>query len=213
MSKSVTKPQFKNRARVLSSYAPVLVVTLLLLSVETRCQQLQDNRVQRNMLMKMFEEALLNSSESLYALQNIYFLPTFKQSPPSVGLSVTVTVDKVKNSAPPPNCEYGPAFLNGTFYSKYILQLIPHVQRLSNLLTTYKPVGALCTFDPSFYSIMKVLATSSDIFNHNVDYEYMGTYINIHIGKELEEMPCWNDAVVSLEMLLVWVRTLISQVI
>ena len=87
-------------------YAPLVVMALLFLS-GTGGQQDNDSR-QR--LMKLFEEALVNSSESLYALQDIYFNPSLKKSPALlVSVDVTVTVDEIKH--PNISCYYEiPAF-------------------------------------------------------------------------------------------------------
>ena len=205
----------KCRIRFPHCYAPLVVMALLFLS-GTEGQQDYDGDQTRQRLMKLFEEALVNSSESLYTLQGVYFNPSLKKSPASVSVDVTVTVDKINQPATPLDCYGLPAFIGDSTYSsrsRYALQLcdLADTPQLSDLLTTRGPVGAFCVFESTFYSIMTVLASSSD---SNIDNGYdrsrsVSDYIiNIHVKKELEEMPCTKDAAYALRTVLVWVRTM-----
>ena len=196
----------KCRIRFPHCYAPLVVMALMFLS-GTGGQQDQT----RQRLMKLFEEALVNSSKNLYALQDIYFNPSSNKSPALVCLHVTVTVDKIKDpTTPDPSCI--PAFANNVFSSTNTLQLrhdeidTPH---LSDLLNLPKTGSAFCAFETSFYSIMKALASSSSSDNNDYDKNDASTAdrsISIHIDGELEDMPCYKDAVYALRIVLVWVR-------
>ena len=176
-------------------------------------------------LRNVFEEALVNSSVTLFGLQHVYFNPASHYSPSSVCVTVTVTVESITN---PDNAycndqyhkaafecySYDPE-VNTTctmwqFKSSYELTLIDNGRdptELSNLITTSTITGMLYTLDSSFY---KVLSTSSEIsFPQTYDtqnYEdYTTAIIDIQINRSLEQMPCRDDATDALKMVLVWV--------
>ena len=191
----------KCRIRFPNCYAHLVAMALLFLS-GTGGQQDQT----RQRLMKLFEEALVNSSDNLYALQDIYFNPSLKKSPALlVSVDVTVTVDEIKHPTIPSyiSCYYEiPAFFNdsSTYTSRsiYTLQLQVDTQQLNDLLATRGTFEAFCSFESTFYALMIAMASPS-----GANY-YDGT-LDIHISK-LEQMPYMEDAVYALQMVLVWVR-------
>ena len=194
----------KCRIRFPHRYAPLVVMALLFLS-GTGGQQDYDSDQTRQRLMKLFEEALVNSSESLFVLQNVYFNPSSKKSSASVQVDVTVTVDEIKH---PTISSYScyPAFFNHdsstyTSRSSYTLQLQVDTQQLHDLLATGGTTDAFCSFESTFYILMTAMASPSGA-NY---YDVSQCTLNIHIRK-LEQMPCVEDAVYALQMVLVWVR-------
>ena len=203
----------KCRIRFPYCYAPLVVMALLFLS-GTGGQQDYDRDQTRQRLMKLFEEALVNSSENLYALQDVYFNPSSTKSPASVEVYVNVTVDKIKHPTIPSYCNFYPdlqllAFSNDsstyTSRSSYTLQLPRDqvdTQQLNDLLATTGTIEAFCSFESTFYTLMIALAASPSGANY---YDQTRCTLNIHISK-LEQMPCMEDAVYALQMVLVWVR-------
>lgn len=187
-------------------------------------------------LYKLFEEALINSNESLYQLQQVYFNPKVKQGPGTVCAYVNITVNCIIVTES--NCSYDhPAFecpggYNRTncsglwsLYSTYLLQLSNDeggMSQLTNILTTSGSTGVLFAFDPFFYTIMKVLSNSLQLSfprgiinimfydDHDLVLDllyYDELDLDIHMSSELEEMPCQEDAVNALRMVLVWVSS------
>ena len=168
-------------------YTFVTALLLLTAKVEGQAVETDDNIM---MLRNLFEEALVNSSVSLFQLQQIYFNPSSHYSPLSVCVQVSVTVDN--NISHPDdyddNCndpydiynidrDLKPAFdcndLEGTtsdtckqwvFTSSYNLKLIDDGRdsaELRSFLTSSDNADMFYTFDPSFYNIMNALSTSS----------------------------------------------------
>ena len=202
----------KCRIRFPNCYAPLVVMALLFLS-GTGGQQDYDRDQTRQRLMKLFEEALVNSSENLYKLQDVYFNPSSKKSPASLQVDVKVTADKIKLYTDPYYCysEMLAFFFDGSTYtsrSRYRLQLPRDqvdTQQLNDLLATRGTIDALCSFESTFYFLMTAMASPSEA-NYN---DLTGCTLNIHISKELEQMPCMGDAVYALQMVLVWVRMIL----
>ena len=223
------------------SYSSVALV-LLLLSVTANGQQI--DYPHSLTLKNLFEEALVNSSESLWRLQKVYFNPSQFISPENVCLNVSMSVFNITNPdnvvcdndsprentrpgfkfcsgsdpVPSPNCTIGSWY----FWSSHQLQLkLPDDQsdnssQLSSMLTSSAVTLMFHTFDPSFYKIMKTLSTSieTSLFYYNY---YQGTIktqnsteVNIQIKEHLEYMPCVNDAVDALKMVLMWVSNIRS---
>ena len=177
---------------------------------------------QRQKLLKLFEAAIVSNNSTLWKLQQIYFNPDSNQSPEQVCLSVFVTVNTITN----PNCtcnhQKGQAFAKyddvpnqWRFNSYYELQLANDVSEpseLAELMTKSGSTGVFYAFDPSFYSIMKTLSSSIAVSFPYIDsddhlYYYSNDYvrIDITINTELDEMPCWDDAVYALRSVLMWV--------
>ena len=215
------------------SYSSVVIVLLLLVSVTAKGQQI--DYPHSLTLKNSFEEALMNSSESLWRLQKVYFDPSQFISPENVCLNVSMSVHNITNpdnvvcdndpgEATPaafkfcsgsdpissPNCTIGLWY----FWSSHQLKLSDDHSRyssqLSSLLTSQGVTQMFYTIDPSFYMMMKTLSTSIEI-----SLLYLGSYgtikaqnsteINIRINEHLEYMPCVDDAVDALKMVLVWV--------
>lgn len=214
------QPQCK--VRYCCYHHSVAVLIALLLVGETR-GQLQDNQtLTRLTLLNMFEEALANSSMSLFKLRQIYFDPSAKYTK-SVCLDVTVTIDNILGDSDPNQCIRGAAFVkyayhstdiyadsNYTFSSQHQLQLLSDdggtgTSKLGDLLSYSFSAVMFYAFDPTFYKIMQVLTKSLEIDPYSYPSENFIT-IDIHISGELEVMPCWEDAVHAMRMLLVWVR-------
>ena len=214
-------------------YTFVTALLLLTAKVEGQADDVDNNIF---MLRNLFEEALVNSSVSLFQLQQIYFNPSSHYSPLSVCLTVTVHVD-IDNILNPYdwhifNCNdhYGNDFESAfhckhpddtttckqlEFTSTYALKLSDDGSdstELSSLLTSSDNAGVFYTFDPSFYNIMKALSTSSEtpspmIYGRYYAYSaiMMSEVINIHIKRSLENLPCRDNAIDALKMVLVWV--------
>ena len=208
-------------------YTFVTALLLLTAKVESQADDVDDNIM---MLRNLFEEALVNSSVSLFQLQQIYFNPSSHYSPLSVCVQVSVTVDK-NNIAHPDdfddNCN-DPAFYCDfedfisdmckqlVFTSSYNLKLIDDGRdsaELSNFLTSSDNAGMFYTFDPSFYNIMNALSAPSSevpspIYGSSITYDPSSPTIpeiNIKINRPLENMPCKYDANNALKMVLIWV--------
>ena len=74
-----------------------IVLVLLLLTVTAKCQWPDDIRALniKSTLKNSFEEALVNSKESLYQLQQVYFNPSQSSRPQKVCLDIVVTVQDI----------------------------------------------------------------------------------------------------------------------
>ena len=161
----------------------IIVTALLLLSVTVKGQSFTDWE-----LRDLFEEALVNSSESLYKLQRIYFNPSTTYSPVSVHIKVSVTVDNIniQNGQEPYECygSYGyatflcekpfnlwPNCTSGWYFtSSYKLKLAEvegGTSQLSDLLT-WGSTEVFNTFDPSFFTIMQKLTGSDINFGYSI---------------------------------------------
>ena len=172
-----------------------VVLVMLLLTVTARCQLLPDDLQILNIktaLKNSFEEALVNSKESLYQLQQVYFNPSQSSSPMRVCLDVIVTVQDIidpnakvcgshfeyppgpwpafklcNDDHPSWSCldctYYGPWYLKSKCELKLANDQSGDSSQLSSVLTTSGSTGVFYAFDPSFYNIMKALSTSIDI--------------------------------------------------
>ena len=162
-------------------------------------------------LVTLLEEGLVNSSDNLFNLRNVYFNPSYKYSPVSVCLQVVVIFDNITGLLPT-YCFSEEDKTNYTdswvFESAYVLQLSNDDRQLSDLLTTSGITGVFFTFDPTFYTIMKALASSFTpsyqglVFNPN---GFLDTEISMHLPQHLETFPCWYDVDEALRLVLVWV--------
>ena len=160
----------------------VIELALLLLSVTVQGQ------VELLKLRNLLEEGLVNRSENVNLLQQVYFNPSSVYSPTSVCLKVIVIVDIIRNepaelcdSVSGYNTDYGlrPAFksyrhtsfspescTSGWYFaSSYILKLADtdyedDTSQLSDSLTTSGSTGVFYAFDPTFYNIIKALSVS-----------------------------------------------------
>ena len=195
-----------------------VVTALLVLSTSGAGAQNYDTT-----LVGLFETALLNNSDALRTLQEIFFNPDSKQSPEKVCLSVSVSVDDIiANNDYYCDNEKWAAFVHdndsGMWFFNSYYELHQQVnndasdtQELANLITSSGTTSVFYSFDPSFYSIMQTLSSSIALtFPHVGDYFYSGdhayAYINIiAISAELDEMPCWGDAVYAMRSVLMWV--------
>ena len=223
------------------SYSSVVIV-LLLFSVTAKGQQI--DYPHSLALKNVFEEALMNSSESLWKLHKVYFNPSRFSSPENVCLNVSMSVCNItnpdyvvcdnnsprantrpafkfcsgSNPVPSPNCTVGSWY----FWSSHKLQLkLPDDQndnpsQLNSMLTSSAVTLMFHTFDPSFYKIMRTLSTSIGTSLFYYSY-YQGTIkaqnsteVNIQIKEHLEYMPCVDDAVDALNMVLMWVSNTCS---
>ena len=160
------------------------VIALLLLSVAVQGQD------QSLVLRNLFKEALVNSSDNIFQLQQVYFNPSSVYSPTSVCLKVTVIVDNIQNILEPDKCYISFENMNYTipvseppafqrcnsffpnrctsgwyFASSYILNLADYdddgdTSQLSDSLTNSGSSGVFYAFDPTFYNIIKALSVS-----------------------------------------------------
>ena len=75
--------------------------------------QYQDD-YERKMLLDLFETALRNDSDALWTLQKIFFDPDSKQSPETVCLSVSISLEDIAHPDSD-HCEFvaGSAFVRG----------------------------------------------------------------------------------------------------
>lgn len=176
-------------------YYSIAVVIALLLTSETRGD-----------LLHMFEKALVNSKDSLSTLQDFYFNPSPSRNKHIwFCLAVKVTTNQINNPLPPDECEA--AFDFGTFTSSHNLHVLSEggTSQLSDLLASSWSTSMFYIFDPTFFIIMKALA--NDIYDNDDEYGDNNYWnINIELTEELEYMPCRDDAVYAMRMLLVWVR-------
>ena len=191
----------------------VVVIALLVLSTSVAVAQYYDDR---KMLLGLFEAALLNDSDALWTLQETFFNPDSKQSPETVCLSVSVSVQDIADpeSVYCDLSEMGPAFVydKGMWYfnSQYALHQqveddASDTQELANLITSSGSTGVFYSFDPSFYSIMKALSSSIALMAPYHEYKIVHAHINIAVNTKFDEMPCWSDAVRALRSVLMWV--------
>ena len=65
-----------------------------MLSTSGAVAQFYDDTI-RKMLLGLFETALRNDSDALWTLQEIFFDPGSKQSPETVCLSVSISVEDI----------------------------------------------------------------------------------------------------------------------
>ena len=162
-----------------------LVISLLLLFSVTSGQQCDSFECKRHELSKLFEEALVNSGNALWQLQQIYFDPYSDHNPALVALSVNITVNDIGNDTwCRPNddgtqcfCDTGVAFDNckdiydphcksgrWMFSSNHFLRLSDSESSyLTRLLTISLSTGVFFTIDPTFYSIIKPLSNSIEL--------------------------------------------------
>ena len=211
-------------AMALSSYNLSLATALLLLlcmTAATSGQQCDSSECRLHELSKLFEEALVNSGDALWKLQQIYFNPSSGQSPTLVYLNVWVTVNDIIFD----RCSYDNV-LNGTCscldafdqcseyfnycdrgqwifqsYPYYQLQLaFPDSSNLARLTASGSLRFIFFAFDPTFYSIMKALSSSVELRKT----------IKMHINTTLHDNPCWDEADSALGMVLTWVSFIIT---
>ena len=186
------------------AFSSLVTALLLLLSgcaVSVSGQQCDSTDCRRQELSKLFEEALVNSSEALWKLKLIYFNPSsYHQNPASVSLFIMVTVDDIITITD--HCNHSNdigAFRSSdqwVFEWEYVLQPLS-VDGSSSTLAGLVPFlsDTFYEFDPTFSSIMRVLQSSST----------NGTYLTMHINTTLHDNPCMDDAISALGMVLVWV--------
>ena len=83
------------------------------------------------------------------------------------------------------------------------------------MLSKYGSTGVFYAFDPTFFSTMKAFASSIAVsfpyYDSNID-DNVNIKICMHISTGLGEMPCRDDAVAALEMILVWVSSLLHSI-
>ena len=206
-----------------------VVIALLVLSTSTSGAVAQIY-YDRKMLLDLFETALLNDSDALWTLQEIFFNPDSKHSPEKVCLSVSVSVDDIAypwsvhcdEFLDDPATEMQQTFVHDydslvwSFNSYYELHQVADdasdTQELAKLITKSGSTSVFFSFDPSFYSIMQTLSSSIALalpyaYAHYDDNSYSNDYahINIAINTKLDGMPCWDDAVYALRSVLMWV--------
>ena len=207
-------------AMALSSYNLSLATALLLLlcmTAATSGQQCDSSECRLHELSKLFEEALVNSGDALWKLQQIYFNPSSGQSSISVYLNVWVTVndiifddrcsyDNVLNGCPDAFDQCSEYFYycdRGQWIFRSYYQLQPAFPDSSNLarLTASESLGPVFfAFDPTFYSTMKVQSSSVEL--HKT--------IKMHINTTLHDNPCLDEADSALGMVLTWVSFIIT---
>jgi hypothetical protein len=196
----------------------VVVIALFVLSVAVAQDHDHDLRQK---LIVLFETALVNDSYNVWKLQQLFFNPDSMQSPEQVCLSVSVIVDTIANPAADYCDNYG-AFIKVNvdyewhFDSYYELHQqvaddINDTSELATLMTKSGSTSMFYTMDPTFYSIMKSMSSSITLsipYNSD-DADYANDVncasIEITITTELDEMPCWDDAVYALRSVLMWV--------
>ena len=204
----------------------VQCIALLVLSTRLSVAVAQDqdsDEHERKMLLDLFETALLNDSDALWTLQNIFFNPDSKQSPEKVCLSVSISVDGIEyNKHESENFYKKSAFVYDNlwhFKSYYELHQqvdddISDTSELANLISRSGSAGVFYSFDPSFYSIMKILSSSITlmfpVFDDS-DYGSKNSDINIVIPTKLDHMPSWDNAVYVLRSVLMWVSLICPQ--
>jgi hypothetical protein len=193
------------------------VLLLMALPVLSTSVAVAQNDYERQMLLDLFETALLDNSDALWTLQKIFFNPSSKQSPEKVCLSVSISVDDIAN-----NDYYcgkrGPAFVkdefsDGMVFNSYyelhqqVADDDSDTQELAKLITNSGSTGVFYSFDPSFYSIMQTLSSNIALSGPYEGYLYTNDYadIKIAISTKFVDMPCWDDAVYALRSVLMWV--------
>ena len=148
-----------------------VLVLLLIVAVDQvhSCAELSDddeyiNSKQRQSLLKLFEEAIMNDNYTLWKLQQIYFNPNSRQSSGQVCLAVYVNAQTIANlSCTCPRLSQKVAAFHGSsgywhFDSFYELQLFHDVSGTSQLAKFLTKSGCTSLFyamDPTVYSIMK----------------------------------------------------------
>ena len=202
----MSKLETKCNTGIVYYYSATVVIALLLLS-ETRGQSDDLNDEINLELLHLYEEALVNNNLSLYRLRKLYFNPspyTYMYSS-SFCLQVFITVNNISGPrATSENCNA--AFDPSHSFRSFCLLQPPHdssdASKLNTLLSFSLSTDMFYLFDPTFYSIMQALAATT------YEYTYPDQHdININIDGELDFMPCWENAVYALRMLLVWVST------
>ena len=206
-----------------------IVITLLVLSLSGAVAQDRDTAGRRQKLIALFKTALVNDSYNLWMLQQVFFNPDSNQSPGLVCLAIFVMVDTI---ADPYGCLDSGAFINDGFgwqFDSYY-ELHQHVadasdvtSELATLISKSGSTSMFYTMDPTFYSIMNLLSSSIALsipyipYYHSSDHhaggfsDYGEDYAYIHITfTELDENPCWDDAVYALRSVLMWVSNLVS---
>ena len=138
-------------------------------------------------------------------------------------LTAFVAVESITNPHCPCTHQHGPAFARDEFpiyqwhfNSYYELQLADDTSdtsELAKLMTESGSTSVFYTFDPSFFSILKILSSSitvylpydsvpEDIASYYYSEDYTG--IDIYIST-LDEMPCLDDVTYTLRSALMWV--------
>lgn len=190
----------------LRNYKLVIIILLLLSATAVRVDYLQT-------LINLFEKGLVDNSDNLLILRKLYFNPSFKQSPVSLCLQVTVTTDNIGDrefDCFPDDKAFNHINDQWIFNSTYELQL-SNDEQLRNLLVTSGITGVFFAFDPTFYNIMKALSNSfANLyqFDNTYYFENLLPYadtINISLREHLETMPCWDVVDEALRLILVWV--------
>ena len=115
-----------------------------------------------------------NYSYTRWKLQQIYFNPDSKYSPGKVCLTAVVAVESIVNPYCPCTYQHGPAFVRDElqtyqwhFNSYYELQLADDTSdtsELAKLMTESGSTSVFYAFDPSFFSILKILSRSITVY-------------------------------------------------
>ena len=212
-----------------------IVTTLLLLLcltdlTYTSGQECSSYECRLHELSKVFEEALVNSGDALWKLQQIYFNPSSDHpSPALVSLSVVVTANDIIDDQCNElnrNCTCFDFFGIGDlafeecspfesddcssgqwiFYQSYcqLQTFSPGSSNLERLLATSEILNnVFFAFDPTLYSIMKLVSGSTELQSRYMDDERVT--IKMHSNTTLHVNPCSDNAVSALTMVLIWV--------
>ena len=204
-------------AMALSSYNLSLATALLLLlcmTAATSDQPCDSSECRLHELSKLFEEALVNSGDALWKLQQIYFNPSSGRSPVLVYLNVWITVndiiiidrcsydnwDAFDQCSEYYDCDHG----QWVFRTRYQLQLaFPDSPMLAELITSASFRLIFFAFDPTFYSIMKILSSSVETSENAITTK-------IHMNTTLHDNPCQDEAASAFGMVLMWVSFIIT---
>ena len=72
-------------------------------------------------------------------------------------------------------------------------------------MTTWSTTQTIFAFDPTFYSIMKALSSSTEVELYYRDTDPDTINLEMHINTTLQENPCIYDAVTVLDTVIAWV--------
>ena len=208
--------------------ALLLILSVIITSSDQQCDS-DDDGCRMYQLHGLFEEALISSNGSLWQLQQYYFNPFSYQNSVTrqVNISIWVTANSIRinDSYQCGSGYYGDsrnAFIycsehnthdshckNGQwlFFSYYILQPPSNgPSNLTRLMTTWSTTQTMFAFDPTFYSIMIALSSSTEAelyYYRDTDPDTIN--LKLHINTTLQENPCIYDAVTALGTIFAWV--------
>ena len=154
-----------------------IIQILLIFTYEVQTSMADESHDQRNLLRESFQKVLMNNSENLLTLQQIFLTPRQK-NPNGLCLDVDVTVegrvtDDYRSLDWIYDCNmYFPQNNSCVYHTSRTFEVLPATNQDSTVkifLNTDKIRLVLQVLDPSFYILAATFRLTSDYFDYTTD--------------------------------------------